>query len=141
MPGWKALLTGPQFPVRLHHAALTLAKPRIRRWIWAELVAIAGMAVLAFAVLDQAWLQYHVSAMVIGQCFSAFFAVWTVHHDCDRTHFIARTLRNEVKSFVSYNMFYHVEHHLFPAVPTCHLPELSKRLDAVAPELRSKNVW
>ena len=54
---------------------------------------------------------------------------------------IARTLRNEVKSFVSYNMFYHVEHHLFPAVPTCHLPALSKRLDAVAPELRSKNVW
>jgi fatty acid desaturase len=34
-----------------------------------------------------------------------------------------------------------VEHHLFPAVPTCHLPELSKRLDEVAPELLSKNVW
>jgi fatty acid desaturase len=141
MPGWKALLTGPQFPVRLHHAALTLGKPRIRRWIWAELAAIAGMFALAFAVFDAAWLQYHVIAMVVGQCFSAFFAVWTVHHDCDRTHFIARTLRNEVKSFVSYNMFYHVEHHLFPAVPTCHLPALSKRLDAVAPELRSKNVW
>ena len=141
MPGWKALLTGPQFPVRLHHAALTLAKPRIRRWIWAELAALAGMAVLAFVVLDQAWLQYHVIAMTVGQCFSAFFAVWTVHHGCDRTHFIARTLRNDVKSFVSYNMFYHVEHHLFPAVPTCHLPELSKRLDTVAPELRSKNVW
>lgn len=141
LPGWKALLTGPQFPVRLHHAALTLAKPRIRRWIWAELAAIAAMFVLAFAVFDQAWLQYHVIAMTVGQCFSAFFAVWTVHHDCDRTHFIARTLRNDLKSFVSYNMFYHVEHHLFPAVPTCHLPELSKRLDAVAPELRSKNVW
>jgi fatty acid desaturase len=141
MPGWKALLTGPQFPVRLHHAALTLAKPRIRRWIHAELAAIAAIAVLAFFVLDLAWLRYHVIAMTVGQCFSAFFAVWTVHHDCDRTHFIARTLRNEVKSLVSYNMFYHVEHHLFPAVPTCHLPELSKRLDAVAPELRSKNVW
>ena len=25
MPGWKALITGPQFPIRLHHAALTLA--------------------------------------------------------------------------------------------------------------------
>ena len=141
MPGWKALLTGPQFPVRLHHAALTLAKPRIRHWIQAELAAMAAMVVLAFLVLDQAWLQYHVIAMTVGQCFSAFFAVWTVHHDCDRTHFIARTLRNDVKSFVSYNMFYHVEHHLFPAVPTCHLPELSKRLDEVAPELRSKNVW
>jgi fatty acid desaturase len=141
MPGWKALITGPQFPVRLHHAALTLAKPRIRRWIWAELAAIAAMVVLAFGVLDAAWFRYHVIAMTVGQCFSAFFAVWTVHHDCDRTHFIARTLRNDVKSFVSYNMFYHVEHHLFPAVPTCHLPELSKRLDEVAPELRSKNVW
>lgn len=141
MPGWKALITGPQFPVRLHHAALTLAKPRTRRWIGLELAAIAGMVVLAFGVLDEAWLRYHVIAMTTGQCFSAFFAVWTVHHDCDRTHFIARTLRNDVKSFVSYNMFYHVEHHLFPAVPTCHLPELSKRLDKVAPELRSKNVW
>lgn len=141
MPGWKALVTGPQFPIRLHHAALTLAKPRIKRWIVFELAAIAGMVVLAFGLLEFTWLRYHVVAMTVGQCFSAFFAVWTVHHDCDRTHYIARTLRNDVKSFVSYNMFYHVEHHLFPAVPTCHLPELSKRLDAVAPELRTKQVF
>ncbi len=141
MPGWKALITGPQFPVRLHAAALKLARPRVRRWIHVELAAVAAMPVLAFGVFDAAWLQYHVVSMVVGQCFSAFFAVWTVHHDCDRSHFIARTLRNDVKSFVSYNMFYHVEHHLFPAVPTCHLPELSKRLDQVAPELRSKQVF
>ena len=37
MPGWKALVTGPQFPVRLHHAALTQGKPRVRRSIHAEL--------------------------------------------------------------------------------------------------------
>lgn len=141
MPGWKALITGPQFPVRLHHAALTLAKPRIVNWIYAELAAMAGMVVLAFGVLDYAWLQYHVIAMTVGQCFSAFFAVWTVHHDCDRSHFIARTLRNSAKSFVSYDMFFHVEHHLFPAVPTCHLHRLATRLDSVAPELRSKGVW
>jgi fatty acid desaturase len=141
MPGWKALITGPQFPVRLHHAALTMAKPRIKNWIYLELAAIAAMVVLAFGMLDYAWLQYHVIAMTIGQCFSAFFAVWTVHHDCDRTHFIARTLRNSAKSFVSYDMFYHVEHHLFPAVPTCHLHRLAKRLDVATPELRSKVVW
>nr|WP_284143859.1 fatty acid desaturase [Psychrobacter sp. WY6] len=29
-------------------------------------------------------------------------------------------------------MLYHVEHHLFPAVPSNHLPELAKRLDATA---------
>jgi fatty acid desaturase len=26
-------------------------------------------------------------------------------------------------------MFFHVEHHLFPAVPTCHLWRLAERLD------------
>ena len=73
--------------------------------------------------------------------FLQFFAVWTVHHDCDRSHFIARTIRNPLKSFVTYDMFYHVEHHLFPTVPTCKLGELSSRLDAVAPELRNKLVF
>jgi len=141
MPGWKALLTGPQFPVRLHHAALTQGKPRVRRWICAELVAIAAMVVLCFGILHLDFLRYHVIAMTVGQCFSAFFAVWTVHHGCDRSHYIARTLRNDLKSFVSYDMFYHMEHHLFPAVPTCHLNRLAVRLDGVAPELRSKQVW
>ena len=141
MKGWKALLTGPQFPLRLHHAALTMARPKIRRWIYLELAAMAAVWGLAFFVFDQPWLRYHCIAMTVGQCFSAFFAVWTVHHDCDRSHYIARTLRNGFKSFVSYNMFYHVEHHLFPAVPTCHLPALSRRLDKVAPELCSKIVW
>ena len=141
MPGWKALITGPQFPVRLHKAALEKGNARIRRWIHWELAAIVGMAVLAFAVVDWAFLQYHVTAMVVGQCFSAFFAVWTVHHDCDRSHYIARTIRNPMKAFVTYDMFYHVEHHLFPTVPTCHLPKLAKRLDEVAPELKTKLVF
>jgi len=38
-------------------------------------------------------------------------------------------------------MFYHVEHHLFPAVPTCKLPILARRLDAVAPELATSKVF
>jgi fatty acid desaturase len=37
-------------------------------------------------------------------------------------------------------MFFHAEHHLFPAVPTPHLPELARRLDAVRPELRRRPV-
>jgi fatty acid desaturase len=36
---------------------------------------------------------------------------------------------------------YHVEHHLFPTVPTCKLPTLAERLDRVAPELKSKLVF
>jgi len=31
-------------------------------------------------------------------------------------------------------MFYHLEHHLFPAVPTIKLAELAKRIAQVLPE-------
>jgi len=32
-------------------------------------------------------------AMIAGQCLTSFFAVWTVHHDCDESTPLARTLR------------------------------------------------
>jgi beta-carotene hydroxylase len=38
-------------------------------------------------------------------------------------------------------MFYHLEHHLFPAVPTCNLGKLAKRLDAAAPEWSQRQVF
>lgn len=53
----------------------------------------------------------------------------------------ARTIRGRLKGWATYDMFYHLEHHLFPAVPTCRLPELAKRLDAIDPELSSKRVF
>ena len=37
-------------------------------------------------------------------------------------------------------MFLHVEHHLFPQVPTCHPPALARRLDRVMPELSLRQV-
>jgi len=42
---------------------------------------------------------------------------------------------------IAFDMFFHVEHHLFPKVPTCHLNELSKRLDEAAPELSKLQVY
>ena len=37
-------------------------------------------------------------------------------------------------------MFFHVEHHLFPAVPTWHLPQLAARMDAALGDLTWKQV-
>jgi fatty acid desaturase len=141
LPGWQALLLGPVFPLRLHLKAFQVARPEQLRWIVAELLAIAGAVAVVFGPLDVAALRYHVLAMAVGQCLTAFFAVWTVHHDCDRSHFIARTLRNRLKSLLAFDMFYHVEHHLFPRVPTCRLARLAERLDRVAPELAGKQVF
>jgi fatty acid desaturase len=104
--------------------------------MWKDLLVVA-----VFFVLEIRWLEYHVVAMLLGQCLTGFFAVWTVHHDCDPQGRFARTIRHRAKAFMTYNMFYHVEHHLFPAVPTCRLPVLAQRLDAVAPELAANKVF
>jgi fatty acid desaturase len=141
MSGFLAILFGPVFPILLHMNAFKLANRTQRRWIMAELLANGAWICLVFAVLDLPALKYHVAAMAIGQCLTAFFAVWTVHHDCDRSHFIARTLRSRFKNFVSFSMFFHLEHHLFPRVPTCHLSTLAERLDRAAPELQQKRVF
>jgi fatty acid desaturase len=141
LPAWRALLLGPWFPLRLHHAALRVGSPRQRRWIGVELLANAAWIALVFAFLDNRVLEYHVMAMALGQCLTAFFAVWTVHHDCSDGAFPARTIRNPLKARLTYAMFYHVEHHLYPAVPTRRLPILSRRLDRVAPELGALRVF
>jgi fatty acid desaturase len=143
MPWWKAILIGPIFPFKTHYFALknSSAKPFQKRWMWFELATTVVLVVLAFGVFNYHAFRFWVGAMLIGQCLTSFFAVWTVHHDCDREHHIARTLRNPVKSIIAFEMFYHIEHHLFPKVPTCHLSRLSKRLDDAAPELKQKQVY
>jgi fatty acid desaturase len=141
MPGWRAILWGPLFPVLLHITALRHGNAKLRAIVTAELLMTTVWSALVFGVWHSRTLRYHVVAMAIGQCLTAFFAVWTVHHHCDRTHYIARTLRNRIKNGITFDMFRHIEHHLFPRVPTCHLPELSERIDRAAPELRRNLVF
>lgn len=137
MKWYGAILFGPFFPVLLHHNALKNGSAYYRFWIVAELLGNAAMIGAAF--LHPA-IAAHVILMGIGQCLTAFFAVWTVHHDCEGEVF-ARTQRGFLKNFISYDMFYHVEHHLFPKVPQKFLPEVARRIDAAAPELTGKAVY
>ena len=76
----------------------------------------------------------------LGESLTGFFAVWTVHHGCDPHGLHSRTQRGRWMTWISYSMFFHAEHHLFPAVPTCHLARLAERLDAAAPEVRWPHV-
>lgn len=141
MPAWRAVAFGPVFPLLLHATAWRVGTPTQRGWIALELAANALWVALVFGVLDVAWLRYHVLAMAVGQCLTAFFAVWTVHHDCERDGALARTLRSRFKSLLAYDMFYHLEHHLFPAVPTRRLAVLARRIDAAVPGLATHRVW
>jgi fatty acid desaturase len=133
---WGALLLGPRFPIRLHWAALAGATAAQRRWIAAELGGNLAGAGLVFGLMVPGALWYHAAAMAVGQCMTAFFAVWTVHHGCSRTGPLARTVRNRVRAAITFSMFFHLEHHLFPQVPTARLHILARRLDAVAAEQR-----
>jgi fatty acid desaturase len=137
LPWWKAILIGPIFPVRLHRTAWQIGSRAQKSWIVAEIVAFAIAGVIGLFIPGP--LRFHFSAMLIGECLTGFFAVWTVHHHCDPRLF-ARTQRGRWINFLSYNMFLHTEHHLFPIVPTCHLHRLGPRLDAAAPQFASKQV-
>ena len=141
MPGWKALLYGPVFTVKLHVTALRRGSNRLRAKVVAELALISVWIWFVFGLSSIPVLRYQIFAMSAGQCMTAFFAVWTVHRHCDRTHDLARTLRSRLKNALTFDMFRHIEHHLFPAVPTCHLGEISERLDRAAPELTEKVVF
>lgn len=140
MSGWRAIAFGPLFPLLLHRTALAKGNRTTRRWIGAELAANVAWIAAVFLWLRVDALRYHVIAMGVAQCLTAFFAVWTVHHDTEEACYPARTQRGRLRNFVSYHMFLHVEHHLFPQVPTCHLAALARRLDPLAPELARATV-
>jgi fatty acid desaturase len=141
MPWWKALLFGPIFPLLLHHAAWKYGNRHQKKWIALELLGNIAVLTTVFLTAGLPWLRYHFIAMSAGQCLTSFFAVWTVHHHCDTDGVFARTVRNRIKARLTYNMFFHIEHHLFPAVPTSRLHILASRLDAVAPELAGRKVF
>lgn len=140
MSWWRAILSGPWFILALNWKGYRLAKPRKRTWIRAELLALAAYLPVVFGGAP-AGLQLFVACMIAGECLTGFFAVWTVHHDCDPESQLARTQRGVWKTALTYQMFYHVEHHLFPAVPTARLPELAARLDQSMPHLREQQVF
>jgi fatty acid desaturase len=140
MAWWKALAAGPWFILMLNASGYRMAKAAKRRWIRAEfaLMALWVGVVVAWAPAGFKWFLV---AMAAGETMTGFFAVWTVHHDCDREHQLARTQRGWWKNFISYEMFYHVEHHLFPDVPTPRLPELAARIDQALPGLARHQVF
>jgi fatty acid desaturase len=134
LPWWRALLAGPMFITRLHLSAWRIARQNKRLWILAELLMVAGILLFSACGWVPISFRWHAQAMLAGECLTGFFAVWTVHHGCG-PHEPGRTQRGRWLNLITYSMFFHAEHHLFPAVPTMHLMELSRRIDSAMPGL------
>jgi fatty acid desaturase len=124
----------------IHKVTLQTANRKYVRNVLAELLMIALFAAVV-CYFKIAFLLYHMIVMVAGEFLMAFFAVWTVHHDTAAHPELARTQRGGWKNKITFSMFYHLEHHLFPAVPTIKLPELARRIDHVLPELEKKHTF
>ncbi len=129
---WRVLLYGPLFPFECHIAALREGGPAWRRKVLIDLGLNLVMPAFAFGI-GMDFVIWHWIAMLLAQCFTALFAVWITHRGCSESALVARTQRGRMVNAVSYNMFFHLEHHLFPGVPVKRLPELAERLEAVEP--------
>ncbi|KQN26181.1 hypothetical protein ASE86_08505 [Sphingomonas sp. Leaf33] len=134
MPAWRVLLYGPVFPIEMHRAAWASGGPVLRRRMSIDLT-LNVLAISITLASGSAVLLFHIAMMLVAQCLTAFFAVWITHHGCDHAGPVARTQRSRLVNLLTYNMFLHLEHHLFPAVPVKRLALLAERLDTAAPAL------
>ena len=144
---WRAMLGGVTYRLDIYRQGIRLSSYHNQRIAWLEFGLIASVVIItivltSFANVTIAMLAqvliYHIITMMLANASVGIIAVWGVHHDCDET--IARTERNSLVNLLTFNLLYHVEHHLFPAVPSNHLPELAKRLDTAAPHLTKQHV-
>ncbi|MFI5203282.1 MAG: fatty acid desaturase family protein [Flavobacteriales bacterium] len=140
MTWYGAILYGPIHIFKIHWSTLLHANKNYKKNMAFELASIALFVFIAFYFQIHI-LIYHIIVMIFGEFMTAFFAVWTVHHDAHEQPDQARTQRTGWKNKITFSMFYHMEHHLFPAVPTIKLPELAKRIDAAIPELEKRSTF
>ncbi|HEY7772223.1 MAG TPA: fatty acid desaturase [Marinagarivorans sp.] len=126
---WRALLKSPLYPVYIHIAALKNGSGAEKRWIIAELGASISVQLIIHLVL--AWHAYALFTgfMLLANVIAPMIGIWSVHHGAEHHPAKARSCRKIWLNRLTAGMFYHAEHHLFPAVPTRNLAALAKRLD------------
>lgn len=137
MGPFRVLAYGPLFPLEMHAAAWRRGSRGLRRRMRIDLLLNLGVVAAAIGTGSRV-LAWHLAAMSCAQCLTAFFAVWITHRHCEGEALVARTQRSRLVNFLTYNMFFHLEHHLFPAVPVGRLGQLAARLDAAVPELAAR---
>jgi fatty acid desaturase len=125
-----ALISSPLYPWQIHAASLRRGDARTRRWVRRELIVAFALIAAVWSIELLAPLRTITFALMFANASAAMVGIWAVHHGCEHEGFIARTSRWPWLDRLAAHMFLHLEHHLYPAVPTCHLPMLVKRFDA-----------
>jgi fatty acid desaturase len=123
-----AILYGPVFLVRLWWWAYRRASCGQRVWLTAE--AAMPFAAVGAGVLFWRGLLVYATMMIVG---SWVYPLLTVHlphrHYGEDPLTQTHTLRGRVVPALFLELTYHLEHHLYPQVPSHNLPSLARRLD------------
>jgi beta-carotene hydroxylase len=126
-----AVLYGPVFLVRLWCWSMRRADRRGRCWLVAE-AAVPFAAVAGGMALWRTtpYLFAYAVMAIIGSWVYPLLTVYLPHHDYgDEPLTQTRTLRGRVIPAIFLELTYHLEHHLYPTVPSHNLPELARRLE------------
>ncbi|MEZ5463199.1 fatty acid desaturase [Dokdonella sp.] len=124
-----AVLHSPIYPMQIHWVAMRRGSNRQKRWIVLELTAVVLLHA-AIWLSDNSTLKVMAMSLYFANASAPLVGIWAVHRNCEKGRFRARTSRSILLNALTVNLFNHLEHHLYPAVPTCHLPILARRLDA-----------
>ena len=127
-----ALLMGPSYLPRLWRESLRkIRAARDRRWMIAELATSLALVLLALwlARWSTGPLLYCAMAWIGGWFYPLATAYLPHYKPGSKPLEQARTMRGTIVPALFMNLTYHLEHHLYPQVPTLNLRRLSRRLD------------
>jgi fatty acid desaturase len=120
---------------RLWCWAYARQKGRVSERVWLIVEAVWPLAVLSIGVFvwpRTAAVLIYAGLVIIGSWVYPLFTVHLPHRHYGDTPFTqTHTLRGRVIPALFLELTYHLEHHLYPQVPSHHLPELSRRLEPV----------
>lgn len=124
-------LAGPLFLPRLWRWALQRSRGVERAWLVAEAIWFVAAVLAAVASWPAApGFSLYVLLAIVGSWVYPLLTVHLPHHDYgDSPLTQTRTLRGLVIPKLFLELTYHLEHHLYPQVPSHHLPKLSQRLE------------
>jgi fatty acid desaturase len=133
-PVWRVLAEGPRYRYRLW-AWVWREHPVRRRVLAIEAgvhVAILGAAAIACINGVAPALSVYVAVGTVGSWLFPVVSVTAVHDAHGRTELQqSRTMRGRIVPTMMLGMGYHLEHHLWPMIPSHHLKETAQRAHAM----------
>lgn len=139
LPLWRALLTGVGHQCRLFIWAWPRARKDEKRWMMVEALWAATVVVASVWLLPSTPVLFvYVLLVTVSSWLYPVATVWIPHRaEADHVLFQTRALRGRLVPELFLQHTYHLEHHLYPSVPSFNWQKLALRLD---PFLKAQGV-